>query len=116
MRAVLSVDIDFAARAALMVPPDKRAALVYALCERAHIADRIRKKTGRASAGLGDGTLTAAAAQVVLAPRSPRYDIAWCDALEDVLTGLAAWRRDQSCLTRGCSPDSAEPKDHSPAG
>ncbi len=116
MRAVLSVDLDFAARAALTVPPGKRAALVYALCEQAHIADRVRKRTGRAKPGLGDGTLTAAATQNALAPPPRFYNAAWCSVLEDVLHGLAAWRSDPARLSRACNPGTAAPPDHFPAG
>ena len=116
MRAVLSVDLDFAARAALTVPPGKRVALVYALCEQAHIADRFRKRTGRATPGLGDGTLTAAATQNALAPIPRRYDAVWCSALADVLEGFAAWRSDPARLSRACNPGSAALPDRSPAG
>ncbi len=93
MRAVLSVDIDLAARALLRLPAPERPAAMRALCERAHMADLWRRRTGRAHPDWGDGTLAAAALAGALAPARPRYDPVWTDILRTALTGLDDWRQ-----------------------
>lgn len=94
MRAVLTADLDTAARALAAVPPAERPALIAALLTAAHCADKWRKRTGRAHPRWGDGTLAAAAARAPLAPPPRRYDAAATAALAAVLAGLAHWRAD----------------------
>ncbi|MFQ6553316.1 hypothetical protein AAD018_013345 [Aestuariibius insulae] len=94
MRAVLSVDIELAARALLCRAAPERRKAMQALCERAHIADLWRRRTGRAHSVWGDGTLAAAAMAHPLAPKRLRYDPVWTEVLGQALAGLDDWRQD----------------------
>jgi len=87
MRAVLTADLDMAARALAQVPPAQRPALFAQLAYQAHAADKFRKTTARRHPEWGSGTLADAAATLPLAAPA-------ADALAAVLAGLALWRSD----------------------
>jgi hypothetical protein len=95
MRAILTTDIDTAARAAAAVPEPERAALVARLLDRAHAGDKWRKATGRVHPAFGPGTLAGAAAGLPLAAPPRRFDPAACDALAAVIAGIARWRAER---------------------
>lgn len=73
MRPVLPIDISNAARALLSVPHEMRQGFAARLVRNAAMADRYRKRFGRAHADWGNGTLMAAARMWPLAPE-PRSD------------------------------------------
>ncbi len=60
MRALLHVDVVTAARALLAVPARDRVALCDQLFDRAHAADKYRKRFGRYLRGYGSGSLASA--------------------------------------------------------
>ena len=60
MRALLHVDVVTAARALLAVPATERIALCEQLFDRAHAADKYRKRLGRYLQEYGSGSLASA--------------------------------------------------------
>ncbi len=100
MRAILTTDLDTAARAVAAVPEHERAALVARLLARAHAGDKCRKATGRAHPALGPGTLAGAATGLPLAAAPRRFDPAACAALAAVIAGVARWRIERAPLAR----------------
>ena len=68
MRALLHVDVVTAARALLAVPKRDRIALCDQLFDRAHAADKYRKRFGRYLRGYGSGSLASACWDKTLTP------------------------------------------------
>ncbi|KAB7616069.1 hypothetical protein F9L33_04725 [Amylibacter sp. SFDW26] len=68
MRALLHVDVVTAARALLVVPDRERVALCDQLFDRAHAADKYRKRFGRYLRGYGSGSLASACWDRALMP------------------------------------------------
>lgn len=92
MRPVLPEDLDRCARSLMQVPQQARASRMEAILRGADVADRYRKRTGRLHPRLGDGSLGELAGREGLAPRPPRCDASYCEALAEVLDALAQWR------------------------
>ncbi len=68
MRALLHVDVVTAARVLLTVPCRKRGAVCDQLFDRAHAADKYRKRFGRYLHGYGSGSLASACWDWMLMP------------------------------------------------
>jgi len=96
MRALLHVDIVMAGRALLAVPEQDRVAVCEQLFERAHVADKYRKRFGRYLKGYGAGCLASACWGVPLMPEPFLSDRDYAQCLkvifEQVLRGFPKCR------------------------
>lgn len=92
MRPVLPGDLDFAVRALLPAPLAARGSVARAIIQTADIADRYRKRLGRAHPVFGDGSVGAAARRYPLAPLPDYCNARYCGALAVFLAALAGWR------------------------
>lgn len=99
MRQILHGDVVAAARALLCAAPAARAALAARLIEDADVADRWRRRTGRAHPARGNGSLMAAAAAWPQAPEPFLDDADYLDCLRLVIEQLIA-RRVAAALSR----------------
>ncbi|MDW4496806.1 hypothetical protein R5H30_02345 [Sulfitobacter sp. D35] len=83
MRPVLVTDLLAVAEALCGVPADRRAACAQDILERAEIADRFRKRTGRRHPLWGIGTLASAVGPTGAGPRPAAgdYDFLACLSL-----------------------------------
>ena len=90
MRQVGLTDLDLAARATICAK-GARCQFAADLIEAAHLADKVRKRTGQPVASGGTGSLYAQAAQWPVAPRG-LCDAEYLSALSDVISALSAWR------------------------
>jgi len=95
MRQVLPTDLDRCARVLMASPEPARRDLVARIIGRADLADRYRKRLGRALAGAGDGTLSSATQDLSIAARPGHCSALYCDCLALVLAALADWRQCQ---------------------
>lgn len=94
MRAVTHGDVVAAARAIRAMPRVARLGAVMGMIEKAHAADRFRKRFGRAHPLWGNGSLMA----VALRCRGERAepfpsDPGHLDAMATVIEAILAWRR-----------------------
>jgi hypothetical protein len=69
MRVVQLADIDAGARVLLLVGSDERADLAEAICERARVADKYRKRLKLPHPAFGTGTIMSAATRFPQASR-----------------------------------------------
>ncbi|MCC6304093.1 MAG: hypothetical protein IT545_02730 [Rhodobacteraceae bacterium] len=92
MRPVLHGDVVAAARALRLAPLGARAALIGRLIAEADLADRWRRRTGRAHPRAGNGSLMAAAAAWPQAPEPFLSDADYLDCLRIVIEALIARR------------------------
>ena len=92
MRPILPGDLDCAVAVVLAQPPARRAAVAAHLLAQADIADRYRKRFGRAHPAFGTGSLMSAALGWPDRPPQRVYDAAYCAGLIVVLTALRDWR------------------------
>lgn len=92
MRPILPGDLDCAVAVVMAQPPATRAAVAARMLEQADLADRYRKKLGRAHPVYGTGSLMSAALCWPEGPRGRVYDASYCAALIVVLRALQAWR------------------------
>ena len=90
MRAVHLSDLNMAARTLLAVPQRGRRKLVQSLIHNAHVADKYRKKTGRAHPQYGDGSLCAVCQPMTKVAMPDRCDPRYLDSLGIVIEGLLA--------------------------
>lgn len=88
MRAVHLTDLNIAARTLLALAPDQRAGAIARLLICAHIADKYRKKTGRAHALYGNGTLGAACQSHPKRRMPDRCDPAYLECFRIVIHAL----------------------------
>lgn len=93
MRPLLPGDLDCAVAVVMGQPPAARAGVAAELLAQADLADRFRKRLGRAHPVFGTGSLMSAALCWPDAPRGRVYDASYCAALIVVLTALQDWRR-----------------------
>ncbi len=93
MRALLPGDLDCAVAVVMAQPPEARAGVAAQMLAQADLADRYRKRLGRAHPIYGTGSLMSAALGWPEGPRSRVYDASYCAALIVVLTAVQDWRR-----------------------
>lgn len=93
MRAVTSGDLRLLARHLAGLRRTERPDVALRLLERAHVADRYRKRTGKAHRLWGDGSLAAAIPKASLAGTEPSVaDRDHLEALSDALTAILRWK------------------------
>jgi hypothetical protein len=103
MRQVLMGDIIAAARSLRNVPPPMQAAAANALFYRAHLADKVMKRTGMPHSAWGNGSLLACAALPPPIPEPFPSDLEYLVALQAVIEGLIAWKKAQAALNSSCA-------------
>jgi hypothetical protein len=81
MRPLLPGDLECAVAVVMVQPPEARAGVAAELLAQADLADRFRKRLGRAHPDYGTGSLMSAV-----------HDASYCAALIVVLTALQDWR------------------------
>ncbi|WP_342075405.1 hypothetical protein [Yoonia sp. SS1-5] len=86
MRHAGLADIEAAARVLRLVAPAARHQVIAQLCDAADLADKYRKRLGRAHPVLGHGTLMSAAYCLPMASRPSATDPAYLACLQ-VVTG-----------------------------
>ncbi len=91
MRAVGLSDLDMAARAAECVPPAAREEFARAMIERAHLADKVRKRLGRAMVDGSTGSLYDEACRHDRS-RGAGTGESYFSAMAVVLEALRIWR------------------------
>jgi hypothetical protein len=92
MRPLLPGDLDCAVAVVMAQPPEARAGVAAELLAQADLADRFRKRLGRAHPVYGTGSLMSAALGWPDAPRGRVHDTSYCAALIVVLTAVQDWR------------------------
>ena len=92
MRPLLPGDLDCAVAVVMAQPPEDRPRVAAQLLAQADVADRYRKRLGRAHPVFGTGSLMSAALGWPDAPRGGVYDASYCVALIVVLTAVQDWR------------------------
>ena len=85
-------DLDCAVAVVMGQPPAARAEVAARLLYQADVADRFRKRLGRAHPVYGTGSLMSAALGWPDAPSGRVYDASYCAALIVVLTAVQDWR------------------------
>lgn len=94
MRAITQGDVSAATRAVLNLPADVRSAAVRAMLEKAHAADRFRKRCGRAHPVWGNGSLMGIALSVRNRMGEPRLsDLGHLEAMATVIDAILDWRQ-----------------------
>jgi hypothetical protein len=94
MRTVTHGDVVAAAGVARGIAGDERRTFVLRLLERAHAADKYRKRTGRAHPLWGDGTLMAVARKSRIAQAEPFLsDVEYLETIATVIETLLFWRQ-----------------------
>jgi hypothetical protein len=92
MRPLMPGDVDCAVAVVMRQPPESRAVVAERLLFEADVADRYRKRLGRAHPVYGTGSVMSAALMWPDGPRCRVYDASYCAALIVVLTAVQAWR------------------------
>lgn len=92
MRPLMSADLDSAVAVVLALPPQDRAVVAQRLLVEADLADRYRKRLGRAHPVYGTGSLLSAASGRPALPQRPYCDAAYCAGLAIVLVAIQGWR------------------------
>ncbi len=90
MRRVQLADLDAAVRALTCCARPVRPAMAANLLERAHIADKYRKRTGKIHPQFGSGTLSSAAAQFPQATGPAPLEAERLDAFACMIKALAS--------------------------
>ncbi len=88
MRSVHLSDLNLAARTLMVAPDAQRVGMMETLLVRAQTADKYRKKTGRAHARYGNGSLGAACQDWPKAPMPDRCDPNYLMCLHAVVQAL----------------------------
>ena len=96
MRPVQLADIEVAARVLCGVAANERHAEAEAICQRAKIADKFRKRMGRPHPELGSGTIMSAVRGYPQVARPDQLTPEYLDALIAICTQLRAVRCDQN--------------------
>lgn len=94
MRTITHGDVTAAARRILDLPKCLHESVVASLLDRAHAADRFRKRHGRPHPFWGNGSLMAAA--LTGAPPLPEpalSDKSYLEAVATVIEGILEWRQ-----------------------
>lgn len=93
MRAITSGDLHLLTRYLAGVRPADRATAARRVIEQAHLADRYRKRLGRAHRVWGDGSLGAALPWAALAATGPFLsDRDHLEAMSDALRAILLWK------------------------
>jgi len=92
MRPILPTDLDIAARVLMTIPKIERRAFVARLIAQADVADRYRKRLGRAHPHYGSGSLMAAALRHDHQAPTRHCNDLYCACLAEVLCGIAEYR------------------------
>ena len=92
MRPLMPGDLDSAVAVIMCQPPEDRMRVAARLLSEADIADRYRKRVGRAHPQFGSGSLMSAAMGWSAGANSRVYDASYCAALIVVLTAVQDWR------------------------
>ena len=92
MRPLGPGDLDCAVAVVMRQPPVERKAVAARLLFEADVADRYRKRLGRAHPVYGSGSVLSAALRWPDGPRGRVYDASYCAALIVVLTAVQDWR------------------------
>jgi hypothetical protein len=92
MRQLLMGDLIAASRAVLVLPPDQRRQAIAKMLYHAHSADKFVKQTQKLHPQWGNGSLMAAAARPP-GPEPFAGELAYLDALHDVLGQIICWKR-----------------------
>ncbi len=92
MRPLLQADLESAVAVVLGQPMPLRRWTADQLLAQADIADRYRKRFGRAHPDFGSGSLMAAAGHWPALPQRPMCDAAYCAGMVIVLAAVQAWR------------------------
>ncbi len=101
MRAITSGDIGMLARHLARFRPEERQAVALRLLDRAHAADRFRRRMGRAHRLWGDGSLAAALPPAEIARARPVImDRQHLEAMHDALRAILCWK-DRSASRQG---------------
>ncbi|MEO1306550.1 MAG: hypothetical protein AAFV38_01100 [Pseudomonadota bacterium] len=93
MRPVVFTDVAFAARALMALPPDQRAHRAARLVRQAAVADRYRRRFGKAHPAWGNGSLLSAATRLPRSPIESFEDPDYCTCFSLVLRALLRDRR-----------------------
>lgn len=96
MRPVQLADIEVAARVLCRVPSKERHAEAKAICQRAKVADKFRKRLGRPHPEFGTGTIMSAMHGYPKSARPDQMTSEYLDALIAICTQLQAIRCDQT--------------------
>lgn len=92
MRPLLPGDLDCAVAVVMAQPPEARAGVAARLLAQADLADRYRKRLGRAHPVYGTGSLMSAALGWSFPSNGRLYDSSYCSALIVVLSAVQEWR------------------------
>lgn len=92
MRPLMPGDLDCAVAVVMRQSPEDRADVAERLLFEADVADRYRKRLGRAHPVYGSGSLMSAALGWPCGAGGRVYDASYCAALIVVLTAVQAWR------------------------
>jgi hypothetical protein len=98
MRAVRVGDLDEALRVLLAQPEGDWPQLVREMLDRAHAADKLRKRTGRSHPQWGTGSLMSQARSRQQAAYPLRHDSNALAALVALATAILRWRSDRASL------------------
>lgn len=97
MRSILHGDLRAAAIYARDLPPARRGPALAALLDRAHCADRYRKRLGRVHPLWGDGTLWAAVPRPPVGLAEPFLsDQAYLESMLEVFQAILCWKERQA--------------------
>lgn len=103
MRPILPPDVDLWARVVLRVPRVDRVGAVRQTLDHADIADRWRKRLGRAHPEFGDGSVLWLLSRSD--PVQQRFcDAEYCEALAVVAGAIQDWRKGRASLCRTHRP------------
>ena len=97
MRAVHLSDLNLASRTLMVVAPSQRQAFAQGLLDAAHVADKVRKRTGRAHVQYGNGTLGGACQRHPKAKMPDWCDSEYLDCMQMVIVALAG-RNSHQCV------------------
>jgi hypothetical protein len=103
MRQVLMGDIIAAARSLQNVPPQKQRRAADEMLYRAHVADKIVKRTGVGHAVWGNGSLLASASVWPAKAEPFPSNLEYLDSLLLVIEALVVWKKAQAALNSACA-------------
>jgi hypothetical protein len=95
MRPVLYADIVAAASVVRCVEREGRSQLLDGLIDRAHCADKFRKRSSRWCPGFGDGSLVAACAGLPRQTGEFFSDSDYAECMRQVFEAILRWRARQ---------------------
>lgn len=93
MRQILIGDVIAAARSMLELPNPERAGAVSKMLYRAHIADKVMKRTGLPHKAWGNGSLMAAVSPKPKQAEPFLNDPDYLEALRSTLEQVIAWKK-----------------------